>query len=1136
MLESIEAGDSRALQHLVGEDRLGAERVVESLLRERDIDVLRAKPDSAGIKMRYARSVGQAYAGEFSDSICLNLIAFHLRLSRESLIADTTGWARYQEASRLYRESRWEESRQRLEDALVDARRAGDMSLEGYIRTLSGSCFWNTGSFDQARVEYEVALELAREIGHSMQEVSLMRNIAASYSFQQRNDEAIESLRKVLEIARRTRYWEVYCNALNDLGINLLYRGDLEEARAQFEEVLILAREYELRQLEGNAFTNLGLVLSQQGEYSPAISNLEQALQIARETGNKRQEMGALLNLASLHADLEQHSDKLVLLRDALRVAEQVGAVDVSAQIRNEIGETYCQLRRPHEALRYHEEALPVLRRLGIVRSQAIALNNIAIARAELGQTDKALAAFAEVTELLTPSEDPAGLANVLAQMGWVYWKQGDLEHAEESLQRAMALADTLDNAVLLGNVERMLGQVLTDRGELHHARTWLDRAIDRGRQTHLPFLLWRALVGKANLLRKEERLIEADTLLAEAIGIIESIRGQLKGSAFRLGFMEDKQEIYGARVDILSTLAEEQASGAPPGTTAEWAIPAALRVAEKARARVLCDVLSGTRVDPGAGVDSTLRENQQELSTRLSLLQSELSQAASAERWEAGRIDSLARSLEQTRREYRATLDEIAARNPAYGVLTGQREPLEVAEIRERVLADDQVLLEYLIGKEASHLFWLDESHLCQITIPVGADTIEARVRELRHAVLLEGGDPNPHRRTGAERGAHEDADSGHSAETDTHGDVDLDHSAETDAYEDLNRDYYSEGSGRSAREISQELYTLLLAPVASKLKPGCRLLIVPDGPLFYLPFALLHDGESFLVERHPICTAPSASVLDPALWKAERLDSRFLVAVGNPSSFRSKQLLGDAQRSVGNWSFGELPHAEEEVRLVAQHFPHAQVLVGDQATEEAVKAVIGRASHLHFATHGMLDEDEPLMSALILAQDEDPSEDGFLQVHEILELDLSAHLATLSACNTGLGHVAGGEGVIGLTHAFLYAGVRTLLISLWEVPDRSTAEFMEHFYTHLEQSPAADVALQAAQIASIKEGGALREWAPFILTGTADLPPPGRHDLLRMRHDRLQTAIILTAAAGLLFGTTVLLLRARRRKRAPE
>jgi CHAT domain-containing protein len=299
--------------------------------------------------------------------------------------------------------------------------------------------------------------------------------------------------------------------------------------------------------------------------------------------------------------------------------------------------------------------------------------------------------------------------------------------------------------------------------------------------------------------------------------------------------------------------------------------------------------------------------------------------------------------------------------------------------------------------------------------------------------------------------------------------------------------------------------------------------LLIVGDGPLFYLPFAALHDGERFLVERFAMACAPSASVLDPALVRRRRAGGASLLAVGNPASFRTAELMAGV-REPERWRFPALPYAEEEARRVASLFPRPTVLTGNEATEETIKSLMPAARYIHFATHGLFDEREPLLSGLALAQDDDPAEDGLLQVHEILRLPLAAEVVTLSACNTGLGRLMHGEGVLGLSRAFLHAGARSLLLSLWEVPDRSTARLMERCYiVHREDRRPLDLALQQAQREAMATGSP-REWAAFVVMG----------DVAAGVHRSEPWSVWILAALALVAAGLVVLQQRRVRRRA--
>jgi CHAT domain-containing protein len=245
-----------------------------------------------------------------------------------------------------------------------------------------------------------------------------------------------------------------------------------------------------------------------------------------------------------------------------------------------------------------------------------------------------------------------------------------------------------------------------------------------------------------------------------------------------------------------------------------------------------------------------------------------------------------------------------------------------------------------------------------------------------------------------------------------------------------------------------------------------GDRLLIVPHDVLHYLPFAALRDGEGrWLVEDYAVATLPSASVLRFLAEKGTGPRAGVL-AVGDPD-------VGSAPR---------LRYAEREARAVAARYPGATLLVREQATKAKTEAQVGQAGLIHFATHGELNEADPLGSALLLAPEGEAN--GRLEVREVLGLDLHARLVVLSACETGLGQLSRGDELVGLQRAFLYAGTPAVVTTLWKVDDRASYELMREFYRHLDAEGPA-LALRAAQRAVMREFPEPFAWAAFGLTG---------------------------------------------------
>jgi len=268
-------------------------------------------------------------------------------------------------------------------------------------------------------------------------------------------------------------------------------------------------------------------------------------------------------------------------------------------------------------------------------------------------------------------------------------------------------------------------------------------------------------------------------------------------------------------------------------------------------------------------------------------------------------------------------------------------------------------------------------------------------------------------------------------------------------------------------AQKQAEALHEMLLGPVRPLIK-GTRVVLVPHDVLHYLPFgALRSKAGHWLVEDYTLSTLPSASVLKFLEAKRTAGAGGGVLAVGNPD-------VGAALN---------LRYAEREAKVVADHYAGTTVLVRQDATEARTKAAAGGARLLHFATHGEMNERDPLASSLLLTPS--GADDGRLEVRKIFALDLKAQLVVLSACETGLGQLSTGDELIGLQRAFLYAGTPAVITTLWKVDDRASFVLMREFYDRLAAGPDAAAALQGAQRAAMTEFPHPFAWAAFGLTG---------------------------------------------------
>jgi len=266
----------------------------------------------------------------------------------------------------------------------------------------------------------------------------------------------------------------------------------------------------------------------------------------------------------------------------------------------------------------------------------------------------------------------------------------------------------------------------------------------------------------------------------------------------------------------------------------------------------------------------------------------------------------------------------------------------------------------------------------------------------------------------------------------------------------------------------FSRSLYKRLFQPF-EKMLDKRNLAIVPHGALHYLPFNALQNDRGYLIEQYSIRILPSASVIK-YLHAKKSVKAAEILAFGNPD-------LGDARY--------DLAYAQEEAQAVARTRPQSRVLLRKEATESAFRKYGRSFRYIHFATHGQFDSDMPLRSALLLAGDE--RSDGRLTVDKLYSMNIDADLVTLSACETGLGKVANGDDVVGLTRGFLYAGSNSIVSSLWKVDDQATGDLMAGFYNALKKTGKRE-ALRQAQLSAQKKYPHPYYWASFQLTGNAD------------------------------------------------
>jgi CHAT domain-containing protein len=251
-----------------------------------------------------------------------------------------------------------------------------------------------------------------------------------------------------------------------------------------------------------------------------------------------------------------------------------------------------------------------------------------------------------------------------------------------------------------------------------------------------------------------------------------------------------------------------------------------------------------------------------------------------------------------------------------------------------------------------------------------------------------------------------------------------------------------------------------------------------VPQDKLFLVPFAALqNDQGEFLIEKHTVAIAPSIQALE-LLRSQPTTPSGQALVVGNPTM---PKVIVETQQPPEE--LAPLPGAEIEAKQIAQLL-NTQPLIGDAATKSQVVQQMGQASIIHLATHGLMDDFKGLGMPGAIALAPSGKENGLLTSDEIMRLKLKADMVVLSACDTGRGNITG-DGVIGLSRSLLSAGAKSVVVSLWAVPDGATVDLMTAFYQQIPQGQDRAIAMRQAMLQSIQKYPNPRDWAAFTVIG---------------------------------------------------
>ncbi len=948
------------------------------------------------------------------------------------------------------------------EQGQIIARQIGDRQIESIALINMGSVYYSLEQYQRAIELYEQGLIIARQIGDRQRVGIALENMGNAYYSLEQYQRAIELYEQGLIIARQIGDKQGEENALGGLGNAYFSLREYQRAIEFYEQKLVIVQQIADRQEEGNTLGDLGNAYFSLKQYQQAIELYEQQLVIAQQTADRQEEGNVLMNMGNAYYSLEQYQQAIELYEQSLAILRQTGNRRMEGIVLNNLGNAYNYLGHHQQAIELYEQQLRIALQMEDREGEGSALLNLSDTYRSLGQYHRSIELSKQALVIKQQIGDREGEGIALGNLGNVYIFLGQYQQAIELYEQRLRLAQQIGDRRAQGFALGSLGITYNELGQPQRAIGILEQALVIMQQIGNRNGEGTALGGLGSAYMNLGQYQRAIELYEQKLRLAQQI-GNRRGEGVALGNLgviySDLRQ-YQRAIELyeqVSTIMRQIGDREGEGTALSNLGLAFLRTNQLATAEeYLFKALSVLQSLRTPNLSSTDRITLFETQTKSYqwLQESLIAQSKSDKTLKALEVaeQSRARTLIELLAE-RFTVQEAAApvqSNPDLRTIRAIAQQQNATLVQYSVINTQQnsSLYIWVINPEGKIQFKsVDLRNLDRPLKDLVQQSRDAMDVRGRSATIVVSQPPEALARKESEQ-----------------------------------------------RQNLQTLYKLLIEPIAQHLptNENDHVIFIPQGELFLVPFAALMDASGkYLIEKHTILTSPSIQVLDLTRQQRLRLQQTArnrdsVLVVGNPTMPATwNPETGRKER------LQPLGGAEQEAIEIARKF-NTQPLLEGQATEAAVRQRMQNARIIHLATHGLLEYGDPRESGVrdfpgAIALAPNGQDDGLLTSSEIYGMNLNAELVVLSACDTGRGTITG-DGVLGLSRAFMQAGVPSVVVSLWKVPDEPTAELMKQFYENLQRSPDKAQALRRAMLTTMKQHSEPRNWAAFTLIGEAD------------------------------------------------
>lgn len=1007
----------------------------------------------------------------YQDVIVEKLLAMESSFERQSLLKQEKDFCTLEVARKLYQKgSAYFKDGNRLDASnvfsvaleVVDQRLGDpDYPVVATAVYIGLGLVYSTEDKVQVAIEYlQKALKLTQENNNKVSMSRIYTNLANCYYLQGNSSKTLEYYQKSLEIKLELKDEKGIAQVYNNLGLVYQSLGDDQAAYEAMQKSLAIHEK--LKNLDGivNICNNLGNYFFSYNDYVQAKAFFEKALLAAEESKNQAAIALTYHNLAGVHRYQGDFKTALKYYFDSVTILEKLKDIDSLGKAYTSVGIIYQEQGDTLTALKYYQRRLKILNDRVNKAEKAFVLNLIGVAYRTMGQTEEALSYYRESLELKEQIGQKIRIAESLLNLGNTYVILGKYEEAEKLYKRSLDNASS--SLSLQVEIWNALAELYETKNKYEEALGFSRKAIELTKKIKGFNVLWECRDTAGRILLKLNRLDEAREFFQESIAIIEKTRNQLAGS------QENQPNFFVKRVSpyhgLIKLLLKQQNNYE------------ALHYAEMSKSRVLLDVLQFGRVNIKKYMTSLQKDEEEKLKKEISIAQAKLELIGSKIDREKNNEDDVKRLIiEQEKLQKHLVLTQenlqifwqkLYAQIPQLKSQRAEEEPIYKTDISSLLPNTNRALLEYVVMEDACYLFLLSKKKN------------QGEVNDAK----------NP-------------------------GDIDL-----SVYYLDISKSNLNEliskfrtsliGNVKSDYlSIGQLLYQKLILPIQDKIEDKEELIIVPDDIMWMLPFQSLvqktrNGGISkFLIESKAISYSPSLTALKEMSKLSKQNKKKYqqdsLLVFANPivpkdTFVFSSQAEAEAEVKI---TLKPLIDAEQLVKELTNQYGTSQIkyYVNSDATEKQLKSIRDNYKTIIFATHGILNESDPMSSGVILSkEDTSDLEDGFLQAREIAEMNLNADMVILSACDTGLGQLNTGEGIIGLMWSVFVAGCPSTVVTQWKVKSDSTKDFVINFYNKLQRksgiSKAEALRQTAIELIKSKKFSSPYYWGAFNVVGNID------------------------------------------------